>query len=84
MAHLTVCSHFLVSSFHCTPLVCVVTQTLQSHTWKDLTPLAFRNFLIPALLPAKMICRLQDRLTVKDRPTHPHSWPAIGKFQVNN
>lgn len=57
---------------------------LQSHPWKALTPLTFRNFLILARLPVKMICRLRKRLTGKDRPTHPHSWPAIGKFQVNN
>ncbi len=40
MVHLTVNSHFLLSNFHCKALLCVVTQTLQSHTWKDLTPLS--------------------------------------------
>lgn len=59
--HLTVYSHFLVSCFHCRALVWL--KALQSHTWKDLTPLVFRNFLILAQLPAQ-ICSLQERLTV--------------------
>lgn len=61
------CAH--TSWYHASivALVSVVTQTLQSHTWKDLTPVCFQEFPDPRCSPA-----------------HPHSWPASGKFQVNN
>lgn len=82
MVHLTAHSHFLVSSFHCTAVVCVcaVTQTLQSHTWRDLTPLAFRNFLIPAQLPAKNDLQ-PTKETYSQRSSHPPSQLA-GYWEV--
>lgn len=57
---------------------------LQSHSWKDLTPLHSGISWSPLGSLRKMIRSLLERLTVKGCPTHPNSWPAIGKFQVNN
>lgn len=60
--------------------VCAVTQTLQSHTWRDLTPLAFRNFLIPAQLPAKNDLQ-PTKETYSQRSSHPPSQLA-GYWEV--
>lgn len=45
--------------------------TLPSHTWKDTTPLAFRNFLILAQLPAQNAAYKSDSQPKTVPPTLP-------------